>query len=56
MDKRIDGAREQVLRIFRPKREEETGGWRKSHNEELHGLYLSDIIRMIKSGRMRWVG
>jgi hypothetical protein len=33
------------------------GGWRKSHNEELHKLYYSPIIiRMMKSRRMRWVG
>jgi hypothetical protein len=46
-----------VLRIFGPKRDEETGGWRKLHDEELHNLYSSPrIIRMIKSGRMRWTG
>jgi hypothetical protein len=34
-----------------------TGGWRKLHNEELHNLYSSpSIIRIIKSGRMRWAG
>jgi hypothetical protein len=34
-----------------------TGGWRKLHNEEFHNLYSSpDIIRMIKSRRMRWAG
>jgi hypothetical protein len=34
-----------------------TGGWRKLHNEELHGLYSSpSIIRVIKARRMRWVG
>jgi hypothetical protein len=47
-----------VLRkIFRPKRDEVTGGWRKLHNEELHDLYSSpSIIRIIKSRRMRWAG
>jgi hypothetical protein len=47
-----------VLRkIFRPKRDEVTGGWRKLHNEELHNFYSSpNIIRMIKSRRMRWSG
>jgi hypothetical protein len=45
-----------VLRIFGPK-DEGTGSWRKLHNEELHNLYSSpDIIRMIKSGRIRWAG
>jgi hypothetical protein len=33
------------------------GGWRRLHNEELHNLYIPrNIIRMIKSRRMRWVG
>jgi hypothetical protein len=46
-----------VLRIFGPKREGVTGGWRKLHNEELHNLYSSSsIIRIIKSRRMRWAG
>jgi hypothetical protein len=39
-----------LMRIFGPKRDEVTGRWRKLHNEELH-----DIIRRIKSIRMRWV-
>jgi hypothetical protein len=44
-------------RIFGPKRDEVTGGWRKVHNEELHGLYSSpSIVRVIKARRMRWVG
>jgi hypothetical protein len=44
-------------RIFGPKRDEETGDWRKLRNEELHNLYSSpSIIRVIKSRRMRWVG
>jgi hypothetical protein len=34
-----------------------TGEWRKLHNEELHNLYSSpDIIRQVKSRRVRWVG
>jgi hypothetical protein len=44
-------------KIFGPKRDEATGGWKKLHNEELHNLYCSpDIIRMIKSRMTRWVG
>jgi hypothetical protein len=44
-----------LKRIFGPKRDEVTGYWRKPHNEELHNLYSSsNIIRMIKSKRMRW--
>jgi hypothetical protein len=44
-------------RIFGPKRDEMTGDWRKLHNEELHNLYFaSNIIRTIKSRRMRWAG
>jgi hypothetical protein len=47
-----------VLRgIFEPKRDEVTGEWRKLHNGELHGLYSStNIVRVIKSRRMRWAG
>jgi hypothetical protein len=45
----------ELRRIFRPKRDEVTGGWRKLHNEELHNLYSSPT-RMIKSRRMRWAG
>jgi hypothetical protein len=46
-----------LRRIFRPKRDEVTGEWRKLHSEELHNLYSSpDIIRQIKSRRMRWSG
>jgi hypothetical protein len=44
-----------LRRIFGPKRDLETGGWRKLHNEELHNLYSSpSIIRVVKSRRMRW--
>jgi hypothetical protein len=46
-----------LRRIFGPKRDEVTGGWRKLHTEELHNLYSSpSIIRMINSRRMRWTG
>jgi hypothetical protein len=47
-----------VLRwIFGPKRDEVTGEWRRLHNEELNDLYSSpNIIRVIKSRRMRWTG
>jgi hypothetical protein len=42
-----------LRRIFGPKTDEVTGGWRKLHNEELCNLCLStSIIRMIKSRRM----
>jgi hypothetical protein len=45
-----------LRRIFGPKRDEVTGEWRKLHNEELHILYSPNIIRQIKSIRMRLVG
>jgi hypothetical protein len=46
-----------VLRIFGPKWDEMTGGWRKLHNEEPYNLYYSpSVIRMMKSRRMRWAG
>ena len=46
-----------LRRVFGPKREEVTEGWRKLHNEELNDLYsLHNIVRVVKSRRMRWVG
>jgi hypothetical protein len=45
-----------LRRLFGPKREDITGGWRRLRNEELHNLYdLPNVIRVIKL-RMRWVG
>jgi hypothetical protein len=44
-------------RMFGPKRDDVMGEWRKFYIEELHNLYLSqNIIRQIKSRRMRWAG
>jgi hypothetical protein len=41
----------------RRKREEMAGGWRRLHSGEHHKVYASgDIIRVIKSRRMRWGG
>ena len=46
-----------LRRIFGPRRDEVTGKWRRLHNEELNNFYASpNIVRMIKSRRMRWAG
>jgi hypothetical protein len=46
-----------LRRIFGPKTHDVRGEWKKLHNGELHNLYSSaDIIRRIKSRRMRWAG
>jgi hypothetical protein len=46
-----------LRRIFGPKRDEETRGWRKLHSEELHNLYSSpNIIRTIILRKVRWAG
>jgi hypothetical protein len=43
--------------VFGHMREEVAGGWRKLHNDELQNFYSPpNIIRVIKSRRMRWVG
>jgi hypothetical protein len=45
-----------LRRIFGPKRDEMTGGWRKLHNEKLHNLYSSPSkIRIFMSRMMRWI-
>ena len=46
-----------LRRIFGPRRKEVTGEWRRLHNDELNHLYCSpNIVRVIKSRRMRWAG
>ena len=46
-----------LRRIFGPRRGEVTGEWRRLHNEDLNNLYSSpNIVRVIKSRRMRWAG
>jgi hypothetical protein len=46
-----------LRRVFGPKRDEVTGEWRKLHNEELNHLYsLPNIVRVVKSRRIRWAG
>ena len=46
-----------LRRIFVPRRDEVTGECRRLHNEELNDLYSSpNIVRVIKSRRMRWAG
>jgi hypothetical protein len=44
-----------VRKTFGPKSEEFSGGGRM-HSEELHGLYSSADLRMMKSRRLRWAG
>ena len=46
-----------LRRIFRPRRDEVTGEWRRIYNEVLNDLYCSsNIVRVIKWRRMRWAG
>jgi hypothetical protein len=46
-----------LRRIFEPKGDEVTGEWGNLHNEEINDLYSSpNIVRIIKSRRMRWAG
>ena len=57
-ERRLRVFENRVLRIvFGPKRDEVTGEWRKLHNVELSDLYsLPNIVRVVKSRRMRWAG
>jgi len=56
-ERRLSVFENRVLRrIFEPKRDEVTGEWRKLHNAMLNGLYSLNIVRVIKSRRMRCWG
>ena len=46
-----------LRRVFGSKRDEVTGEWRKLHNEEHKDIYpLPNIVRVVKSRRLRWAG
>jgi len=45
-----------LRRIFERKKDNVTGEWRRLHNEELHGLYYSPNVSVMKSRKMRWAG
>jgi hypothetical protein len=45
-----------LRRLFGPNSDEVTRDWRKLHDEELYHLYiLQNVVRMIKSRRLRWL-
>jgi hypothetical protein len=45
-----------MRRTFWSERNDVRGEWRKLHNEELNDLYSPNVVRVIKSRRMRWAG
>jgi hypothetical protein len=46
-----------LRRVFGPRRDEVTAEWGRLHNEKLNDLYsLANIVRVVKSRRMRWAG
>jgi hypothetical protein len=56
-ERRLRVFQNRVLILLGPKRDDVTGEWRRLHNKELNDLYSSaNIVRVIKSRRMRWTG
>ena len=56
-ERRLRVFENRALRVFGSKRDQVTREWRKLHNEELRDLYsLPNIVRVVKSRRMRWAG
>ena len=56
-ERRLSAFENRVLRIFGPKTDGVTEEGRELHNEDLNDLYCSpNIVRVIKSRRMRWGG
>jgi len=57
-ERRLRVLENRVLRgVFGAERDGVTAGWKIRHNEQLNDLYCSpNIVRVIKSGRMRWAG
>jgi len=57
-ERKLRVSKNMVLRIiFGSRRDEVRGEWRRLHNEELNDLYSSaNIVRLMKSRRMRWAG
>ena len=51
-----EGLNRVQCKIFEPKKEEVTGGWRRLHNEELRDPCSPNIIPVIESRRMGWAG
>ena len=56
VERRLRVFENRVLRIFEPKRDKVAREWRELHTEELNLYFSTNIVRVIKSRRMRWAG